>query len=156
MLSTVTVSSTCDKVRYSTLMLKTHSSGLYLITDMKCTPSKPSALFQPNFSRLRLEFDLRIVWESLNILSVSALAIPILPRGYVKMTEEELQEKMNIAKRMADIAYDRWMHSESDHWKVARIDHEIWISSIRQYNALKSNYQRWRVNKTGHKRETND
>lgn len=67
------------------------------------------------------------------------------------MKEEELLEKIDKAKRIADIAYDRWMNGENRDPRITRIDHEIWISSIRKYNALRSNYQRWRVNKTGHK-----
>jgi len=72
------------------------------------------------------------------------------------MTEEELQQKLDKAKLVADLAYDEWINGGSDDWRIARIDHEIWISCIRRYNALKSNYQRWRLNKTGHKRETNE
>lgn len=98
------------------------------------------------------------MWESLNILNINLLAIPT-PRNYVKMTEEELQEKMNIAKRVADLALDRWLYGDhhtgvpEKDLRLGQIDHELWISSIRTYNALKSNYQRWRVNKTGHKRD---
>ena len=89
---------------------------------------------------------------------ISTLAIPT-PRGYVKMTEEELQEKMDHAKRVADLALDRWLHTEHNtgviekDLRLGQIDHELWISSIRRYNALKSNYQRWWVNKTAHKRD---
>lgn|GEM_PF-1867453 len=87
---------------------------------------------------------------------ISTLAIPT-PRGYAKMTEEELREKMDHAKRVADSTLDRWLHTDHNtgviekDLRLGQIDHEIWISSIRRYNALKSNYQRWRVNKTGHK-----
>ncbi len=69
---------------------------------------------------------------------MSSLAIPT-PRGYVKMTEEELQEKIDMAKRMAVLAHDRWMNGESSNWRVAQIDREIWVSSIRRYNAPKRN-----------------
>jgi hypothetical protein len=89
---------------------------------------------------------------------ISVLAIPT-PRGYVKMTEEELQEKIDHAKREADLAFEKWLYTDHNTGviekdvRLGQIDHEIWISSIRRYNALKSNYQRWRVNKTGHKQD---
>lgn len=60
---------------------------------------------------------------------------------------------MRTAKRVAELAYDRWMNDDSHNWRISGIEHEIWISSTRKYNALKSNYQRWRVNKTGHRRD---
>lgn len=61
-----------------------------------------------------------------------------------------------MTKRVADLAWERWLNGNpatEKEWRIHEIDHQIWISSIRRYNALKSNYQRWRVNKTGHRRD---
>ena len=75
------------------------------------------------------------------------------------MTEEELQEKIDHAKRVADRAHEEWLDklTSGDTGPKANrteeIFREMWISSIRRYNALKSSYQRWRVNRTGHKRD---
>jgi hypothetical protein len=89
---------------------------------------------------------------------IGVFAIPV-PRGYVRMTEEELRKKMDIARRAADLAEDRWLNGEhhtgvtEKDLRLTEIDRQIWISLIRSYNARKGNWQRWRVDKTGHKRD---
>ena len=76
-----------------------------------------------------------------------------MPHNYVKMTKEELLEKISRAKRLVDIAEKDWLNGPDRPIEVQKIHWQVMVSFERSLSALKSNYQRWYVRKTPHKRE---
>ena len=76
-----------------------------------------------------------------------------MPHNYVRMTKEELLEKISHAKRLVDIAEEKWFDDSDRPVEVQEIDRKILVSLERSLSALKSNYQRWYVGNTPHRRE---
>jgi hypothetical protein len=68
------------------------------------------------------------------------------------MKKEELLEKIGDAKELVQRAEQKWLDDSDERIELLEVDRQVMISFERRMAALKSNYRRWYVNKTPHRR----
>lgn len=61
-----------------------------------------------------------------------------MPRNYVRMTQMELWEKLEEARKAAGDARREWLDETSDEGA-----YRVYMDRMREYGALKGNYRRW-------------